>query len=808
MTAACAFHSVTTPAASHASGATVTGKWYRRNISVFVQISGANGTPNYSNLVINSPSDWTPPDPPAPVVLDRSVEHQRGPSQFVRDSMVGGLGVTRHMDSCGTYVMFSEVEDTRKDSDPYWNYYFDMIRRFRVKSWEPMDPATTPYVYAHTDEGPPAETYSATLGADIVTAPERGTVEYITISDADTAPVLAGSRVKIDDEWLYVRDVSGTTCEVLRGARNTTPATHAAGPITVGWRIPITDVAQYRDNAHVAVVATTDGPHKLRTGIPQSGPKSNNMNPLARSTVTLLQDFNAGGKTFKISADPSFWPYIVTDLVITFEPGTLNSESVSVISGDPATGIVTCRYGTSKTHLAGTTAATSSNGVYCLTAGGKYGWTLGTASAVVFVTGPNKYMVACEIWVGDNTNPTMVGSTQPWDESPQVVNGLDTSQVVVQYPAAVCSWEYSARATALCPGADHWLNINLTASDDLVDHVARKIRDGLPAGKHRVIVELGNEVWNALIPFYTPTMRYSKMLGLYNGTGMSWIDRWVLRTGAVAARVRAIFAEQGRGGEVLTALPWQTAGIGDALARARALGVDVDVCSAAYYISPGNTQAHIDAFNLSNAGQCADAWIFDLEFRRSGGSGAKMRGDKASLALHRSLTGNRPIEFICYEGGVQSSIPVPPNGINDVTKYPYGLQKQLDVLYDPNWYNADRDLYRVMKKIGDADGVALFTHCQFPAYINVGSGVEAHMWGLTAYHGQPAGRGDGSDGKADNRLCIAEPGHAHSKSPFVSLEESNVSVRLQSVIDHNIAFYASATPGSTTSRGAVLLMGF
>ena len=53
------------------------------------------------------------------------------------------------------------------------------------------------------------------------------------------------------------------------------------------------------------------------------------------------------------------------------------------------------------------------------------------------------------------------------------------------------------------------------------------------------------------------------------------------------------------------------------------------------------------------------------------------------------------------------------------------------------------------------------------------------------YHGiaQPPGMGDGSDGKANNLLCLARRGQAHSKAATVSQDANTVSVRGQAMID-------------------------
>jgi hypothetical protein len=56
-------------------------------------------------------------------------------------------------------------------------------------------------------------------------------------------------------------------------------------------------------------------------------------------------------------------------------------------------------------------------------------------------------------------------------------------------------------------------------------------------------------------------------------------------------------------------------------------------------------------------------------------------------------------------------------------------------------------------------------------------------WGL--YHSpyQPYGKGDGSDGKANNRLCLATPGFTHTKAATTNQDQQNVSVRGQAFLE-------------------------
>jgi len=46
-----------------------------------------------------------------------------------------------------------------------------------------------------------------------------------------------------------------------------------------------------------------------------------------------------------------------------------------------------------------------------------------------------------------------------------------------------------------------------------------------------------------------------------------------------------------------------------------------------------------------------------------------------------------------------------------------------------------------------------------------------------------AGRGDGLDGKFDNRLCLATPGKTYTKGPEVDQDANAVSVRGKAFLD-------------------------
>jgi len=758
--------------ASHANGTACVSSWYSQNPNLKLNIAGPSGVPNYSDVVIYCPADWTPPATATPVTdLDTSLTAQLRPTKFVRDSMPN-CGVVRFMDSTGSFQQVAEPEYMREVSDLYWGQDSKFFRDFRWTSFKSFDPTDTPYVYYHRPY-PGAETYTATLASSI-----DAVQTTITISDAATAPVIQGSRLQIDSEWMRVVDVSGTTVTVARGCVGTTAASHSSGTITVGWRLPIASASSIYSADAVAVDITCDQPHGLRSGMWCADPDKIDMNPLARGTVTLAAPASAGDTSITLTA--SDWTYITTGMYIQFG----SDPPFRLASANSGTGVCTLDYPLAKSYSSGTVGATMACGVWTVsTDGTTHAWSPNQAvSCWLHVLGANRLL--CHFYVKLGGKPGLVVGTQTWDQTPAGSGAGDASQVHWKQPISLYPYEYPPRVSAQAPGCIHWINIPPLASDDLVWEIARRTRDNLPSGAgHKVVVELANEVWNLSFAFN----------GLYNAENRlsggfidNWVDPWILRTKAVHQIVKDVFAATGHDAPVLLSLPFQTGAIAKPLIRARALGVDVDVCSSAPYYKPAYTATACAVFEASDDDQCIDAWLFDFECNATTGEGKNLRDvDSVSRTTHETLTG-RPLQYITYEGGFTSMLPLPPNGTNDVSVYANGVTRNLDLSYNPTLYLAMQDMLSACQRWG-LNGFNFFTHCQWPGKVSYGNGFYHEMWGLTPYHGQPAGRGDGSDGKADNRLCLATPGKANTKGRFQNYHGTNVSVRLQALLDWNAA---------------------
>jgi hypothetical protein len=277
-----------------------------------------------------------------------------------------------------------------------------------------------------------------------------------------------------------------------------------------------------------------------------------------------------------------------------------------------------------------------------------------------------------------------------------------------------------------------------------------------------VLVELANEVWNQPGSLFMQVLTKNSGIQGYDNP----LDSWLVRGRRVVDRVKAVFADKGRGDEVKFVVAYQSGGVGTPLNRIVALnaagaGIDLDVVSSAPYTWADNTQTHIDAYNNADDEQCNDIWLFDLEFYGAR-AGQSLRNDGVSRRAFEASAG-RSIEFIHYEGGLDSTVPKPFELINN------GFTRNMDVMYNPVRYFVEYDYPYVLNRVGGTDGIAIFNHCQAPlGPLSIPGGTYFALWGATEYHGQQPGRGDGSDGKADNRLFLHTPGKPGSKHPTVN----------------------------------------
>jgi hypothetical protein len=223
--------------------------------SVRLQVSNSASQPRFDNLFIHGPGDFTYTDG-VPVVLDRSQPYAMSNRWLDITRNAGSIRNWQHMVGSSASQM-CEVEHALPMTEFTYGWgsgtYYSVIG---IAEALPFVLANNPYYYTHIV----GETYSATLntGVDSVT-----TTLNVTHTVGD--PVIIGLRLLVGSEKMRVTDVSGSTITVIRGVDGTTAASHLAGTIQVGYRLPLTACPWIFSNGSVQIYRTSTQ-HKLRTG--------------------------------------------------------------------------------------------------------------------------------------------------------------------------------------------------------------------------------------------------------------------------------------------------------------------------------------------------------------------------------------------------------------------------------------------------------------------------------------------------------------------------------------------------------------
>ncbi len=757
-------------ATSHEAGETgVIGSASRATVVYADITSQSRGEINYENLTILPPGNWTIPETVGPASPEYAGPHELD-STFA-ENLSGGTGILRFMDSTPTmnpYSSATEPEHVRDINDKFWSADREVLD-CEVSDFRPYDPAVSPYVYMRI-ASPGFSTYTATLGEAISTTPPAGTIETITITDAATAPVLYGSRLLHNDEVMRVVGGSGTQWQVERGAAGTTPVTHAAGPIDVGWRALLSPVPSSTSGFDFEIV--TKEPHRYSTGTRLGGAmtiSTVDANLMSRRTGVLVAAIDATVKTFAITPSvPGDWYYIAPKLNIVIDGETMTIESVNESAG---TITVASRSG-GVGHAAGAAFKTQAfDRVLCKSPDGtvrRWQRFKGADNMACFVTGPNTLRMQMPFFASDSKLESIVVPGQTFAPG--------TLTAPCNPPGFAFPDAFTAGISGRIPGCWHWLNLPCWATDDYVYKVARTVRDAFPAGR-KVIVEVGNEIWNTQFPFWGIVWDISKVIG-YPGSA----DWWILRCKAVHDIVVKVFNETGRGHEVVRAIPWQWGNIGTLLAACRRLNVPVESTGGAPYIEPSLSAEYVSVFNAADDDQACDQWVFyTAKSQEPGGALSKFTADANSIQTHLELTGVKVLH-IAYEGGISYIAPTVDGVVNQATR-------NLDIKYNPNWFYAESDGYAAFSNGGKYDGFAIFNNTQ--------GQYKSYMWGMSTNARQRPGYGDGRNGGKNNLLTLATPGQLHSKDKLTSLDENCDSIRWQAFINYNKAFFAT-TPGPGT----------
>ena len=129
------------------------------------------------------------------------------------------------------------------------------------------------------------------------------------------------------------------------------------------------------------------------------------------------------------------------------------------------------------------------------------------------------------------------------------------------------------------------------------------------------------------------------------------------------------------------------------------------------------------------------------------------------LATYNATNGTSypPAVIYGYEGGYACGLPSGCTLSNSNASGYSGtaggfgiicLATSHDIIYNPAWRIYEKDFFALVQASGFVDN-AIYGYC-YPAYY-------ANLWSVINWPAQPYGKGDGSDGKANNKLCMATP---------------------------------------------------
>jgi len=694
--------------------------------SLQLRVSNANKTFNYANDFILCPGDF---EPGTPTVVDRSDPY--APSKWLRDRLANGVGSLRYIDvfwGYGGQGSESEPEHSYRLTDYTWGLWGGKINQDAFfTSARPWNPAVTPYIYTTLFGSP----YNCTL-----TNPIDATQTVLTISDAATAPVIQNLRLKAGTELMRVLSVSGTSVTVERGSCNTTPAAHAAGTIQVQNRWAVgTGGVNIPYGQIVELVGTV--PHQLNSG-------------------TTCGTFGT-------------WP------PMTFTDG----------SHPPAAN-----------------------------------WKIGGYTNPTFVTGANTVILV------------LPGTQSPWVTLDGVYALPSDVKLAGKWPSGpAIPIEYGAKLANYFPGCALHLSLGHAATDSLAWAAWKWVRDNLDADRP-VTFEYSNEPWNYIFREYEMLKKVS--IWLYPATryGFEWYTQrlWeILQIG------KQVWTAAGRDPNLITGVvnsqKGDTSGVSQMLEFAYTTqNMPIDLASIATYFQLDPSAHTHAAIWLWDDDQAVDLCCAD--YRTNPGSYPALCANmNATINAHNAAHGTS-VRLYGYEGGISLICPilsttlpsaidaatptvVVTNAVNmrpgmplvcgseymtivsiagntlTVTRGAYGsvatthaalaairacyIERSHDLLYNPNVYYLEREHYGILQDAG------FLRHHTYA--LSMGSAETGTYYGMYHIQTQVAGRGDGLDGKFDNRLCLATPGKTYTKGPEVDQDANAVSVRGKAFLD-------------------------
>ncbi len=450
------------------------------------------------------------------------------------------------------------------------------------------------------------------------------------------------------------------------------------------------------------------------------------------------------------------------------------SNPLSTFGGADCSAVEILTQGANYPHYLKAGQAYTLNGTYpSMTFSDSSTWTLGVyQNAMYWPTGADSFAV---LFTSNSSAAATLSSGTTYTLTPST-NTLTLSEPDVGFP-----YEFQGMTTSAFTHCNLHCCLPMLASDSYVYAAATKILNNTIPGR-KVYVELTDEPWNTVLINLTLTF-----LSRVNGGGDPY-QWYVQRLCQIRTIFRTVFGS--RAGEVnglINVRDSGGAGIGsDMLGYAQAVGIPIDAYAVAPYLSPGNdaapsgTVADIAAWNGSAsiaqmADLCIHEWMYDPT---SVGGTNDLAAHNSAIASYNTATGNN-CQLIGYEGGYAAGAPndCTSSLIPGMSAYGYGNVVPCwnhDIEFDPVWRIYEKDYYAWLQNNGFT-GFATYSHSLYYFYQS--------CWGAYKYVGMPYGKGDGSDGKANNRHCLCSPGFTYSKSANTCQTANVVSVRGQAHVE-------------------------
>lgn len=671
-------NTVVTPLPEYDNPGTLIDGWYRGRCKVYdgqrkagsttmatnysVAFEAGDGLLEFENLCIHHEVDFTPG---TPTVLDNSDPYALSKAFL---DLFPGPGSMRYWGVLlgGVNAPFIEKEQARHIEDFSWGWAKNRAGwTIRWTQATPFSTADTPWFYNFSF----GEKYGANLSLPV---DEHATSFRLSITAGQGNEVLIGSRLFLGAEVCRVDEVDGATYTVTRGIEGTTPASHAAGPIQVGYRCPMVEPGgnsgtNYWFNGSYFRLKSQD-PHRLWTGY----------------VLILTGD----------------WP------VFQYTHG---------YSGKPS----------------------------------------GAWGAMV-VTGPD----------------TVVIKAAPWNEPPHTLLApvtLDPTKHAnfIGIPTGPqTAYRMHMKAANQCNSGSAFISIPCPASRDLIRWIAEECLELEPG--RLLYIEPGCEIWN-----FPQMQAYCFTTATSLHPGESFWSTYLEILDLYREIFEEVWGKDGRAADLRFYVNQQATLVRREVfdwAEEQDPPIKIDALALAPYFS--RSTQYVSSYLQAAWANLDIPEILDLyvhHFWYTTGSGVKKqaRDWKTVTDSYTEATGH-PVELVSYEGWFESVL---------ATSVPYHVEKERDFHYHPNLHIIGQDLFRLLQEVGyeHFNYFCAFAHWAF----------NGTMWGMYTHHYQPPGIGDGSDGQANNLLCLAVPGLPNSKRLDQNQDDANCSPLGQAWIDWN-----------------------